>query len=901
VKNLDTTLRHLLAGVALGALTIAAPAFALQHEPAKPTAEKKQDQKKTDEDAKDAKDGDKKEDAKGDDKKKKKKKDKTLEEVVEKFEAIDGFFKMYRDKKTGDLYMELTEDQLDKEFIYFSQIVDGPGAGGTFRGAYRGTKVIKFSKHFQNIEITEQNANFYFDPDNALSRAKEANVDSASIFVKKFKAKSKDGKSFLLAVNGLFKSEALSQIKPPRFPGARPGQFFTLGKLSGSKSRITEVKNYPENTSITTDYVYTNATPLNGGNGGITDARNVTVRLNHTILAMPENDFKPRFDDARVGYFLTYVNDMTNPSATPWRDVIHRWNLVKKDPSAAISEPVKPIVWWIENTTPENMRPVIKKAVEAWNIAFEKAGFKNAVQVNIQPDDADWDAGDIRYNVLRWTSSPQVRFGGYGPHFANPRTGEILGADIMLEYAFLTNRLNSAELFETSGLALSQEAEETRHLNFYQKHEQICSMAGQLQMSNMLGNMFATTMDAGPDLSTKLVEESIYYLMLHEVGHTLGLNHNMKASQALAYEDAHDISKQGGGLVGSVMDYPSINIAAKGKEQAHFYTVRPGDYDIWAIQFGYSPDMDDLATRGAHLARSNEKGLAFGNDADDMRAPGGGIDPRINISDLTDNAVQYAQDRLELEADILANLKDKYTKEGRSYQELRNAYLILTGDMFSQGRTVSRYIGGVYVDRSVAGQDGANAPYVPVEEAKQKQAMKLLRDFIFSPDAFNTDPELLQHIALQRRGFTQRAGGNEDPKLHGRAAAVQANVLAHLLHPRVLTRITDTQLYGNTYSVTEMMGDLTDAIFEDDSRRAVNTYRQQLQVSYVNRLIGIFRSTNNPIPNRASYDHIARSNAFGNLRKIAKDMTRWRGGASTRAHRDHVKFIIDKALEVNNG
>ncbi len=141
--------------------------------------------------------------------------------------------------------------------------------------------------------------------------------------------------------------------------------------------------------------------------------------------------------------------------------MINRWHLVKKDPSAAISEPVEPIVFWIENTTPVEIRETVRDATLAWNEAFEAAGFRNAVVVKVQPDDAKWDAGDIRYNVLRWTSSPQPPFGGYGPSFTNPRTGQILGADIMLEYVYLTNRLSQDKLFSTAALSLESAEDST--------------------------------------------------------------------------------------------------------------------------------------------------------------------------------------------------------------------------------------------------------------------------------------------------------------------------------------------------------------------------------------------------------------------------------------------------------
>lgn len=859
-----------------------------QEEPPKPIAAKKQEEpeaQEKDEEKTDSDDGTEK------DKDEKKEKPKVLiADLVKEYDSFDGLFKLYRDPKNGSLDMEIRKDQIGKEFIYFSHAANGVVEGGHFRGQFRRQKIFTLKKRFNKIVFIEKNPYFYFDPANNLSKAQNANISDAVLSVNMIRAQNEDETSYLINVNSLFKSEAFDQIKPTPTPGPAAKTEFSLGKLSGGKTEITNVRNYPENTAVTVDYVYTNPSPVNTGNWfDITDARNVTVSIQHTLVAMPDNDYKPRFDDARVGYFVDYVNDQTSQSATPWRDMINRWHLAKKDPAAAVSEPVEPIVWWIENTTPEHLRPIIAAAAEAWNPAFEAAGFKNALQVKIQPDDAAWDAGDIRYNVLRWTSSPQPPFGGYGPSFSNPRTGQLLAADIMFEYSFLTNRINASNIFETAALEQGQDQAEIQFSDMLNDHARSCNLAAYLQQNTMLGKTLATVMDRGAQVSDKLVEEAIYYLVLHEVGHTLGLTHNMKATQARSYETAHDLSQQDDGLAGSVMDYPSINFAPPGKKQAHYYSVKPGPYDYWAIKFGYAPEMDDPKAREALLSRSNEKALAFGLDADDMRAPGRGIDPRVNIYDMTDDAVQFAEDRMKLSRQAIRKLREKFTKQGASYQELRNAYVILTGDMAWQGRVASRYIGGVYVERSVAGQPGETSPYRPVEKTKQKQAMRMLRDYILAPTAFAADPSLLQHLAIQRRGFFHGAY-TEDPKIHGRVATIQADILNHILHPTTLQRITDSALYGNNYSITEMLGDLTDAIFEDDSRNAVNSHRQELQTMYVNGLVKIFQSSN--------YTNIARSNAFSNLKSIRNNMARWRGDAATRAHRDHITYLINKALEV---
>ena len=241
----------------------------------------------------------------------------------------------------------------------------------------------------------------------------------------------------MIDATDLFLSETLTRIKSPKRPGTPPTAF-SLGGFDKNKSKIVSIKNYPENTNIKTEYVYKNPSVLNSGSNAIQDGRNVSIKLFHSFLKMPEEGYQLRLDSQKVGYFSTQVNDMTSLEITNYRDLVNRWRLIKKSPNQSISEPVTPITWWIENSTPQEWREIIKEGVLAWNKAFEKAGFKNAIIVKIQPDDADWDAGDIRYNVLRWTSSPNPPFGGYGPRMTNPRTGEIIGADIMLEYIDFT-------------------------------------------------------------------------------------------------------------------------------------------------------------------------------------------------------------------------------------------------------------------------------------------------------------------------------------------------------------------------------------------------------------------------------------------------------------------------------
>ena len=340
------------------------------------------------------------------------KKDKTIADLTKSSKKIEGLFTIFQDTLTGSVKLLVKKDQLDKDFIYFSQIADGVTEAGHFRGAYQGSSVFQVKQYFDKLDFIAPNNNFYFDKNNPLSKSAEANISDAVIATGKILADDLKKGEYLIDADGLFLSETFTTIKRPRFPNQSP-LAFSLGSFDKNKSKIESIKNYPENTNVKTEYVYHNPSVINRGSKAVTDGRNISIKVFHTFMNMPADDYEPRMDDPRVGYFLTQTNDMTTTETVNYRDMIHRWKLVKKDPNEAISEPVTPITWWIENTTPVEWRETIKEGVLAWNEAFEKAGFKNAMVVKIQPDDADWDAGDVRYNVLRWTSSPNPPFGGY--------------------------------------------------------------------------------------------------------------------------------------------------------------------------------------------------------------------------------------------------------------------------------------------------------------------------------------------------------------------------------------------------------------------------------------------------------------------------------------------------------
>ena len=816
-------------------------------------------------------------------KKKEKSKTETSKKVKDKYkqkikntDKIEGLFTLYRDKVEGKLYLEITEEQLNKEYIHFSYIENGVTDAGFFRGNFRNSKVFKIQKYYNRIEFIQENTQYYFDEESALSRSSNANINNPVLVSEPILVSSKDSTKFLVDADKIFLTETLQQIKRATRPGFRG---FQIGKLSKTKTKYHKLKNYPENTDIIVQYSYDNVLPKKSGSSAVADSRYVNVLVQHSLIEMPDNNFEPRFDDPRVGYFTTRVNDMTTADVINYRDLVHRWSLVKKNPELEISEPVEPLVYWIENTTPVALRDLIKEGVESWSLAFESAGFKNAVQVNVQPDDAEWDAGDIRYNVLRWTSSPNPPFGGYGPSFVNPRTGQILGADIMLEWVYITKRIQQGELFENTALFLDEENPMDAHY---------CSASALMQSNNLFAQNAVDAMELSDASKETLIRESLRRLVLHEVGHTLGLNHNFKGSNLLTYDEIlNKETTYEKGLCSTVMEYPSINFSLKPENQGLYYDTIPGPYDHWAIRFAYS-EVDENGLN-AILNESTKPEHAFANDADDMRGTGKGMDPDAMIYDLTSEPVLYAVDRIKLVNTILPNVLDKYRKEGASHQELLNSYYTLTGQYSTSLKIISRQIAGVRVNRAMVGQDTDAKPFTPVSLTAQKEAMDALSKYAFAPNAFEKAEALYPYLQRQRRGFSTPYGG-EDPKIHERVLSIQRMVLGQLLNRNVLNRMVNTSLYGNEYSLAAYFKDLNDAVFKADKNKTVTSFRQNLQVEYVNRLI------------RASKDKGSssqvRAQVFSQLTTTLKEMnTSNSSGASTNAHREYVSHIIQKHLD----
>ena len=768
-----------------------------------------------------------------------KKEYKTVDEFIEdgKFTSMDGFMNILHETEKDKYYLVLNTDQLNKEFIYFTYILNGPSDAGPSGGDMGEAFILEFREFKEDIGLYKKNTKFIYDESNKISQSKLTNIIEA--FVGRFPVVVKEDSKFLINIDKMFLSEMLVSITPNIPPEYMEYYNLILGRPDKEKTFIDEVRNYKKNTSFKVRYGFFNPKPKGGrAIDAVTDKRYTFVDGLHLFVEMPDDNFEPRIADQRIGYFSEKVTDLSTYDSNNARDLMNRWRLIKKNPEADLSEPVEPIVYWVENSTPEEIRPFVVKGIEGWNKAFEKAGFKNAIVAKIQPDDANWDAGDVRYNVIRWASTPDPRYSGYGPSVANPRTGEIIAADIVQEFNAIKRGYTYRKLWGYSE-------------------------------------------DNDP------LEQWIISLTMHEVGHTLGLRHNFKSSWIYDAKEVHDVSITGNNHIGSVMDYDPINLAPEGVTQGNYFPSGPGFYDIWAIEFGYTPNLSD-EQRENILSKSTLPEYIFGTDGDAMSSPGVNIDPRNLRGDMSNDPITYTSDRIDIIDKKIAELPDIFLVDGETSTEFRSVFYSLTSEKGRFLDGVSRLIGGVYSNRIVNDGEIDMTPFEAVSYKDQKDAMNLIKDKLLSNNAFIFDENILRHLQSEKRAaYSPGRRGNEDPQLHDLVLGIQGRVISHILHPTVMMRLIDSSQYGNTYLPDEVLGDLYSGIFVRGE--IPTTFKMNLQSKYVDSLISALDDDD--------YDEISRAAIYSSLVDIKKFTKSVYGDSKIKVHFEFLNWKISKALE----
>lgn len=761
-------------------------------------------------------------------------------EVVDGLDKIEGLFTIYRHRDNNQAYLALSPQQLNQNFLLVATLQSGVGEAGLFRGWPVNDFLMQFRKSPGNkIQVVVPNVYFRSDRSQPNDRRLLQESFSDSIIQSlNIVSIHPDTGALLIDLNGLILNR-----DPANLTGQYPWILSNYAR-NPETSYLDHIQNFPENVEIDAIVGFSGGgigDPLAilfnaGGLESIPDERGFALKVRYSLSQLPNNPlYRPRPADERVGYFVTAYRAPARLQAQDnFVRYIERWHLEKANPDADLSPPKQPIVFWLENTIPEQYRQAIREGILMWNQAFEKAGWKHAIEVRQMPDNADWDPADVRYNVIRWSDSFGSGVIGFGPSRVNPLTGEILDADVILDanvIRFLSRQYEGYQnpagqnaaymqfcghrfqrLYEqwltrsdlspsdrftpTSSSAALQTMGDDHHCAGF-------SRAQQMGFGSLMLETVGDPFDYSANLNT-YVNQFLRALAAHEVGHTLGLRHNFLGSTFLSPAELNDrATTETQGMVSSIMDYFPPNLAPKGVEQGDYFPVSLGPYDLWAIEYGYKP-TDPLPSQAqrqlADIARQGSAPeLAYATDEDIYDF----IDPKADAWDLSSDPLTYARWQFENAQTIWDKLDWYSLNPGEGYGRLRQRVDLVFGYYLRQAFTALNYIGGQRYSRVDPWDSRGQNPLTLIPAAEQEQALDTLEQYVFAPDAFNFSPDLLNSLAPERWNHWGQSSIDYplDYPIYDRILFIQSLVLSDLMFSDRLMRVRDAELKATNTDV----------------------------------------------------------------------------------------------------
>jgi protein-S-isoprenylcysteine O-methyltransferase Ste14 len=772
--------------------------------------------------------------------------EKPFDEVVKDMTVTKGLFTFYRRADDGKVLIEILPDQLDKTFLFAGTLDQSVGERGFYGAMQLGDFPFVFHQAGKSVQLVMRNPSFSAPPGSPAARAIARSFPGALMAMAKVQSKPHpDRKSVLIDL-----SELLVKDLPGFAPQLTQAYQPTNYSFDKDKSAIRDVKGFPENALIEVGLHYQTDNPRTFSIT-LPDARSIPMVVKYEVSSLKQTGYKPREADDRVGHFLTIHQDYTSDRpASPYVRYITRWNLEKSDPSAALSPPKQPIVFWLENTIPVEYRDAIRDGTLLWNKAFERLGFKDAVVVKQQPDDADWDPADTRYNTIRWFAGVDATF-AIGPSRADPFTGQIYDADIGISEGIIRNARRLGEEY-VSPVALSIEEPAPMLASAWARNLRgDCAYASGLAQQAAFGMEVLEARGAlSPEVEAKLMNQYIVELTAHEVGHTLGLRHNFRASAILDPGDLNNTAKTSQiGQSSSVMDYNPVIVAGKGQIQGDFVPTTLGPYDYWAIEYAYKPIAGDEKEELAKIAsRCADPMVPYSTDEDALGTYSpASIDPLANQYDASDDPLAYFKGRVALVNELWSGMEKRLGKPGEGYQVFRRALSRGLSDDFRSLVTSSKLIGGIYHHRDHVGDPGGRLPYEPVPAAKQREALDFLSTAAFGSRSFQLPASVLNRLAIERNPGLDFATYFNAPRIdypwHDAVLNLQRNVLNRLYNSITLARIQDNELRfapsEKPFRMADMFSGVSGAIWSElDSPGAeITSLRRNLQREHLKQLI----------------------------------------------------------------
>ncbi|HYM80219.1 MAG TPA: zinc-dependent metalloprotease [Candidatus Limnocylindria bacterium] len=785
-------------------------------------------------------------------------KDKPYQEwkkVTKDAEVLSGFFTLYR--KRENLYLELPASQLDTPVLGIFSLARGIGSHFLLGGLPLNDRVLEFQRNGDYVIVLEKNTRFVAPKGSPFEAARDLSHGHSVLAKLKIESVHDSSKALLVDFAPFLVSD-LTDLGD----GMRQAMNNKPARFDKDRSAITSAKVFPENVEIEALLTYAPGDRQGLDLSSVPDDRYIPLTVHYSFSKLPDQPMMPRLADERVGNFLTVVKDFSHDNHESfWVRYANRWRLEKKDPNATLSEPVKPITFYIDHTVPVEYRPYIKKGVEAWRKAFEAAGFRDAIVAVDAPSDPNWDPEDVRYSTIRWIVSHEPAFGAIGPSRRDPRTGEILDADILIEGAFVQNWRNAYRRYVGPD-ALAEMVQPTLG-NWPSYLPQDLRCDAQMGLADA-GGLLRTALlvdgalPPGSPVPMEFLGEMLTWVTMHEVGHTLGLRHNFRSSTATPVDKLHDVSwTRQHGLTASVMDYLTPNIAADRSKQGDYFGTVVGDYDVWAIRYAHTPTgaadpQADYAIMKKVAAESALPGHEYSTDDDTY--PAHALDPRTNIWDLSADPLSFARERSAYIAGLWKSgkLEDRIIGAEGEYPVLRRAMDNLLGQ-YGQALGLSvKYVGGQHQFRTRRGQNGGGDPLVPIPAATQREALALISQRAFATDAFKVSPALLNRLGPDRWSHWGIPGpfapqARVDYNLNDKVFAIQNALLGGLMNPSLMARVREAESRSpEAFKLSELFDRLTSSLWSEvgggvAGLRALEgpSTRRELQRAYVDRLAAL--------------------------------------------------------------
>ena len=829
---------------------------------------------------------------------------------------IDGMLTLWQ--KEDKVWLELKPEDFDKPMFFSPKVSQGLGEPGFYGGMmasryadWGAPQIVEFRKVHNLVQLIALNDTFRAKAGTPQAHAIAAGYSPSLLGSTPVASQpSTETKGILVEANNLFLNDTLGmaihlqQRFRQNYAYDARNSFFDYVRGAPDELTFQITAHYATGTIAIPAPNATPGTPIPTTPNFVPDVRSVFFGLHYSLSRLPDKPMEPRPADPRVGYFSTTVADFSDDTErTPRERFVSRWRLEKKEPDAPMSEPVRPITYWLDRSIPLKYRDAITRGILEWNKAFERIGFKDAIVVKVQPEDAVFDTLDVNAASVRWMVNAEPSFGAIGPHHVDPRTGEILDADIAIESLSSRNQraqraqvldlhaafdwpaLMQAPASELAPLAAPDNARASLLANLGAPRDPQACMAADYAAEE-LGyglDVLEARGEIDPDSpqAEAWVQAYLTDVTMHEVGHTLGLRHNFRASRVYSEKQVSDPEfTKTHALAGSVMDYVPVNLPRRGETGGTPFSTTLGPYDYWAIEYAYKPlpagetPAQHKAELLAIAARDADRSLEFGTDEDNFL----GVDPESLLFDLGDDPIGFAQKRFAIASELFQRQESRTLKPGEDYSVLRRSVTYALRDATRAAGILLRQLGGVATLRDFPGS--GRDPLQPVPAASQKAALDMLVAGVLAPESFRVSPALQRRLApdFLERGDASAGGDfvSTDYPVETVMLDFQRQLLAALMSDGLAQRLEDSApkldrpaealMPGEVYTRLTRALWLDPANFGTGAKGDIPARRRELQRDYVNRLANVLLRTPGGV--RVDMRATLRAEAIGLLPRI---------------------------------